>query len=156
MQTETQAGTFTERLVPGPGLFIGLFMLAPMTALVMIAISTELAIPVGLAVYALVMTILMMTSPVISVENGVLTAGRARIPVEYLGDAELLGEAALRQAIGLECDARAYLLIRGWIHSGVRIANIDPADPAPYWVLTTRRPQALADAIKTQQADISG
>jgi hypothetical protein len=24
---------------------------------------------------------------------------------------------------------------------------VDPADPTPYWLLSSRRPQALADAI---------
>jgi Protein of unknown function (DUF3093) len=38
-------------------------------------------------------------------------------------------------------------VIRGWVHSVVRVPITDPADPAPYWLLSTRRPTELAAAI---------
>jgi hypothetical protein len=43
-------------------------------------------------------------------------------------------------------------VVRGWIHRGVRIDNIDPADPAPFWIITTRHPQKLAEAIEAAKA----
>lgn len=151
MDTAPQTSAFKERLVPGPGLFIALFLLVPAVALVTTAFDTALALPMGLIVYALVMTILCLMSPVIKVEEGVLSAGRARIPVSELGDVRLLGNAALKNVLGEGGDARNYLVIRGWIHTGVLLRIADPADPTPNWVLTTRRPQALADTIEAQR-----
>jgi hypothetical protein len=58
----------------------------------------------------------------------------------------------MRAAIGPGVDARSYLVVRGWIHRGVRIDNIDPADPAPFWIITTRHPQKLAEAIEAAKA----
>lgn len=151
MQTATRQSTYRERLIPGPGLFAALFLLTPAVALVTIAFNRVIAIPIGLAVYAAVMIVLVVSSPVISVTDGVLTAGRAKIPVSQLGQIDLLGSDALKRALGVEGDARDYLFIRGWIHTGVRIEIADPADPTPHWILTSRRPQALADAIRAQQ-----
>lgn len=138
---------YRERLIPGIGLFAAVLLVAPAVAMVLMPIAINAAIPAGIIAYLLIATFLFATSPRVSVSDGVLRAGNAQISVDQLGEIELLGAEALRRALGPGLDMRSFLLIRGWIHRGVRIANIDPADPAPYWIITTRRPQALAEAI---------
>ena len=80
----------------------------------------------------------------ISLEDGVLEAGRARIPVHLLAAPEPLDAAGARRAAGVEADARAYLLIRPYAPEAVRVQVRDPADPTPYWLLSTRHPRKLA------------
>ncbi|MBK0421271.1 DUF3093 domain-containing protein [Leucobacter sp. CSA2] len=144
---KTTALPYSERLLPGPGLFTALLLLVPGVTLVLTPINSSIALPTAIVVYLLIALALILMSPSIRVENGTLMAGRARIPVSELGDVELLGAEAMRAAIGTELDARSYTLVRGWIHRGVRIANTDPEDPAPFWIITTRHPKRLADAI---------
>jgi hypothetical protein len=148
MTTTASTQDYRERLIPGPGLFIALLMLVPGVTLVMTPINDELALPLGITLYVLLAVSFLLLSPSLAVRNGRLTAGRAEIPVDQLGAIELLGAEALRSAIGPGTDARNFLLIRGWIHRGVRIENVDPADPAPLWILTTRHPEKLAAAIE--------
>lgn len=147
MNPTVSATEYRERLIPGVGLFAATLLIAPAVAMVFMPIAIGASIPAGIIAYLLIVTFLFTTSPSIKVANGRLHAGRAQIALEQLGDVELLGAEALRRALGTDLDVRSYLLVRGWVHSGVRIANIDPTDPAPYWIITTRRPQALADAI---------
>lgn len=144
---QSTARGYRERLIPGPGLFIACLLLLPAVSLVLWPINAAIAIPTAVVVYAIVAITLFLFAPLVEVRDGRLIAGRAAIPVDQLGEVELLGAEALRAAIGPGIDARSYLLVRGWIHRGVRIADIDPADPAPYWIITTRHPQRLADAI---------
>ncbi|QIM16567.1 DUF3093 domain-containing protein [Leucobacter insecticola] len=144
---------YRERLIPGPGLFTALLLVVPGVSLVMLPIASELAVPVAVVIYALLVGTFLLLSPSLRVEGGRLTAGRASIPVDQLGSVELLGVEALRLAIGPGNDARNFLLVRGWIHRGVRIENIDPADPAPYWVLTTRHPEKLARSIEAARSN---
>lgn len=139
---------FRERLVPGPWMFVALLLLVPAVMLVMTPINSDFAVPVAVILYVVLAGSLMLLAPIVTVEDGVLTAGHARIPVGELGEVELLGAETLREAIGPKLDARAYLMIRGYIHRGIRVAVTDPADPAPYWVITTRKPQTLRDAIE--------
>ena len=80
----------------------------------------------------------------VTVRDGVLGAGRARIPVTQLGTVEALDAEATRLLAGREADARAYLLIRPYVHRGVKVDVVDPADPAPYWLLSSRHPDRLA------------
>jgi hypothetical protein len=54
----------------------------------------------------------------------------------------------MRAARGPELDARAYLCLRGWIAGGVRVPVLDPQDPAPYWLVSSRRPGELAEAVR--------
>lgn len=143
--------SYRERLLPGPGLFVACAMLIPAVALVCLPINARIAIPAGVLVYALVMLLLIGLSPVIEVRGDNFTAGRARIPVRLLGEIEALGKEELREALGPGSDARAYFVVRGWIHRGIKVAVNDPVDPAPYWVVTCRKPKTLAAAIQQAQ-----
>lgn len=142
-----QQATYRERLVPGPGLFVALLLVVPAVALVLTPINADIAWYVGSAVYLILIVTFLLVAATVTVKDNILTAGHASIPVDMLGEAEALGTDALRAAIGPGLDARSYLLVRGWIHRGVRLENIDPADPAPYWIITTRHPQQLIEAI---------
>ena len=48
---------------------------------------------------------------------------------------------------GPEADARAFLLLRPYLKRAVRVEITDPADPAPYWLVSSRRPDELAGAL---------
>lgn len=139
---------FRERLMPGPWLFLILLLILPAVMLAVTPINAALAVPAAVVIYALVAGSLMLGAPVIAVEGDRLVAGRAQIPVSALGGIRVLGPDELRAAIGPGTDARSYLLVRGYIHTGVSIEVDDPQDPTPRWILTSRRPQALAAAIE--------
>jgi hypothetical protein len=80
----------------------------------------------------------------VSVVDGVFSAGRARIPVTFLRDPETLDASGVRAVAGVEADARAYLMLRPYVSTAVRVRLTDPADPTPYWLVSTRHPRALA------------
>jgi hypothetical protein len=48
----------------------------------------------------------------------------------------------------VEADARAHLVLRPYIKTAVEITLDDPDDPVPYWLVSTRRPQQLAAALR--------
>jgi hypothetical protein len=80
----------------------------------------------------------------VSVVDGVFTAGRARIPVHHLAAPEPLDAAGVRRTAGVDADARAYLLLRPYVATAVRVRVADPADPTPYWLVSTRHAPTLA------------
>lgn len=129
-------------------MFIGLLILLPAVMLVMTPLNQDLAIPVAVILYVGIAASLLLAAPVVAVADGELVAGNARIPVTQLGAVEVLNSEELREAIGPKADARAYLMVRGYIHSGIRVMVSDPIDPAPYWVVTSRKPETLRAAIE--------
>ncbi|MGW0120168.1 DUF3093 domain-containing protein [Streptomyces sp. NPDC003327] len=89
----------------------------------------------------------------IRVVAGSLVAGDARIPVSALGAAEVLDAEEARAWRTFKADPRAFLLMRSYVPTAVRIEVTDPADPTPYVYLSTREPEALAAALEAVRAD---
>ncbi|MET0999205.1 MAG: DUF3093 domain-containing protein [Marmoricola sp.] len=83
----------------------------------------------------------------VTVRDDVLHAGRAHIPLALIGPAETLDAEETRRVHGVDADARAFLLMRPYLKRAVRIPVRDPADPTPYWLVSTRRPDELAAAL---------
>ncbi len=85
----------------------------------------------------------------VNVAGGVLTAGRASLPISDAGTAIPLDAERARWLRGPGADPRAYLYLRSWVGPAVQVEVIDPSDPTPYWYVSTRRPDELALVIET-------
>jgi hypothetical protein len=117
-------------------------------------VATPLWVAVaGTAVLALALLALFLGygAARISVTDGVLRAGRARISLDHVGEVQALDADQTHRLAGRDADARAFLLLRPYLRRAVRVAIDDPADPTPYWLLSTRRPDRLA-AVLTRPA----
>jgi hypothetical protein len=84
----------------------------------------------------------------IRVADGVLHAGRAHIDTSLLGEISALDADQTRRTAGREADARAFLLLRPYLKRAVKVQLVDPADPTPYWLLSSRHPDRLAAALQ--------
>lgn len=143
---------YRERLWASAWVFLAMALVIPASLLVFWPINVTAGIIVALVLYLGCCTLLVLSSPVISVSESTLVAGRARVPLELTGTASAhRGQDATAQR-GVELDARAWLLIRGWVEPVVRLEITDPADPTPYWLLSTRHPEALIAAIEEAKA----
>jgi hypothetical protein len=83
----------------------------------------------------------------IRVDAETFRAGRAHIAATYVGTATPLDAGETRRIAGRDADARAFLLLRPYLKRAVRVEITDPADPTPYWLVSTRRPDELAAAL---------
>ncbi|NBM18755.1 DUF3093 domain-containing protein [Streptomyces sp. GC420] len=83
----------------------------------------------------------------IRVVAGSLVAGDARIPLSALGTTEVLDAEEARAWRTYKADTRAFMLLRGYIPTALRVEVTDPDDPTPYLYLSTRRPEELAAAL---------
>ncbi|MFK4108609.1 DUF3093 domain-containing protein [Streptomyces sp. NPDC002176] len=86
-------------------------------------------------------------SPRIRVVGDALLAGEASIPVSALGATEVLDAEEARAWRTHKADVRAFLLLRAYIPTALRVEVTDPEDPTPYLYLSTREPEKLAAAI---------
>ena len=98
----------------------------------------------GLAVAT---AIFLQSAVLIEVDDTMIRIGRAQIEHRYIGRAEALDAQQTRRRAGMEADARAHLVLRPYVGTAVEITLDDPEDPVPYWLVSTRRPQALAAAL---------
>ncbi|MCW2814964.1 MAG: hypothetical protein JWN84_2419 [Nocardioides sp.] len=140
---------YDERLaVPLRWWVQGSMLVASLWLAMIVAVPGALAWGVTAVALAL-LTLLLRSygSTRIVVADGVLRVGRARIEAHHLGLAWSLDADQARRAAGVEADARAYLVLRPYLKRAVKVEITDPADPAPYWLVSTRHPDALAGAV---------
>ncbi len=126
----------------------GTMLVASLWLAVIVAVPGAVAWAVTGAAVAL-MTTLFLTygAALVSVEDGWFRAGRARVELRFVGEVVPLDAEATRLVAGRDADARAYLLLRPYRKKAVKVSLRDPADPTPYWLVSTRRPDALAAAL---------
>lgn len=143
---------FRERLVPGVGTLVAVLLLLPAIFIILLPLSATVGIIASIVITIAVELLLVVLAPVVEVVDGVLVAGSARIPVALTGGTEAFRGKDAVQARGPGLDARAFTLFRGWVDPVLRIDLTDPDDPAPYWLVSTRRPEALGDALVAERS----
>ncbi|MFC3382143.1 DUF3093 domain-containing protein [Couchioplanes azureus] len=71
----------------------------------------------------------------------------ARLPLSVVADVVALDADGRREVLGVGSHPLAFVVQRPWIPGAVQVVLDDPADPTPFWVVSTRRPVELATAI---------
>ncbi|MBX3099904.1 MAG: DUF3093 domain-containing protein [Salinibacterium sp.] len=140
---------YRERLWPAPWLFISTALVIPASLLVFLPINGTVGVIVALVLYLGCVGLLMLGSPVLEITDTEFVAGKAHLPLALVGATEGFTTDAARLERGQRLDARAYLVIRGWIDPVLKVSVEDEADPAPYWLVSTRNPSSLAAALET-------
>ncbi|MDT5038717.1 MAG: hypothetical protein QOE03_3902, partial [Micromonosporaceae bacterium] len=64
----------------------------------------------------------------------------------------VLGPAEKRLLLGRSAHPYAFVVQRPWINGAVQVHLDDADDPTPYWVVSSRRPAALAAALLAARA----
>ncbi len=145
--TSPSTANYTEKLWPnfwGWAIVVGL---SAATILIFIPISPTAGYVAFFVMLIGLSTLLITTTPTISVTADTLRVGRAQIERQYVGEVSIYsGEAAFEQR-GRKLNGLAYLCIRGWIKPVVKIEITDPADRTPYWLTSSRNPEYLAAAL---------
>lgn len=140
--------TYRETLSPPWTLWLfGLVMTATLGIAYGYAISTPWGVLTFLVAQAVVSWGLVVTAPRVRVDEAVLRAGRARLPRRYVGRVRVCDADAVRRLQGVDADARAYLCLRSWVKRAVVVEVDDPEDPHPYWLVSSRHPERLLDAL---------
>lgn len=84
----------------------------------------------------------------VEITDDELLVGKARLPLKFVGGVDVVAKENKRKALGPELDPAAFVVHRGWVGPVVRVHLSDPEDPTPYWVFSTRRPEAVAELLR--------
>ncbi|MDI2098025.1 DUF3093 domain-containing protein [Ruicaihuangia caeni] len=138
---------YRERLWPSAWIYLACALVIPATILLFMPINVGVGVATAVVLYAGCVVLLIAASPTIEVAPDELRAGSARIPISLTGEVRsFYGDEATHER-GPGLDARAWLMVRGWVSPVVRVEVLDEHDPVPYWLLSTRRPEEVAAAI---------
>jgi len=140
--------SYRERLSPAWWLVVALGLLLPGSLLIFLPLNPAAGIAVGLVLWWGSVALLWLSAPVITVSAEQLSAGSASIERSFIARVDVYDKDDARVQRGTGLDARAWLVLRGWIDPVVKVTLNDPQDPTPYWLISSRRPAQLAHALE--------
>jgi len=138
---------YRERVLPSwPNLALPALLL-PSVYAVMLPIDSFFALPVAAICTLAFVGIIFSSAPQIELTEESFTARGASIELKLLGKAEVIEREAVFAELGTKLDARAWLSIQASIKGLVKVEILDPQDPTPYWLVSTRKPEQLAKLL---------
>lgn len=95
-----------------------------------------------------VLVLMIVNSPTIEIRQGQIRVSKARIETKHLGKVEVAPLAPRFAQRMPNLDARAYLVLQNSQKGLVKIEITDKKDPTPYWVFSTKNPEAVVEAVE--------
>jgi Protein of unknown function (DUF3093) len=84
----------------------------------------------------------------VQVDEAGLHAGGQLLAATDMAGASVLDAQQTRLRLGPRADPRAHVVARGFIKQSVEVAALDERT-VPYWLVSTRRPDELVEALRT-------
>ena len=147
--------TYAERLRP-PILWWIVVALCASTFVIAVAVFLPGEIVLASLAVAVVIVIGLMLAFTATVRVTPAGFGVSRSSLEwaYVGSVNQLTRDEVRRRLGPDADPRAFVVYRSYADEAVEIAVDDPADPHPYWLVSTRDAGKLANVIETARGAV--
>ena len=120
------------------------FLLFSLVIAIWAAFDNTVALFAFVAATVAIVYIAIAMRSTITFDGKELSIDRAHIDIKYLGEAAILDSPAMRLLRTRDADPAAYLAIKFWIPTGLKITVVDPRDPTPYWLVTSKRGEEIA------------
>jgi hypothetical protein len=152
------AASYAERLTAPWWLWLPLLALAglPAAGLSLGATGPRAWLPYVVLVVLLAFGLWWFGRIRVAVAGGELRVDDAHLPVRFVADAIPLDATGKRELMGVSADPMAFVVQRPWITGAVQVVLDDPADPTPYWLVSSRHPGELADRLLTARREFAG
>lgn len=146
---------YTERLFPPWWLWlVAVGFSASLGIAYWYALGRLAGVLVGVTAGGLAVVGLLAASPRVRVDDRVFRAGRARLPLRYVGAVAALDREHSLEARGVGLDPAAHLLLRTLGATRLVLVEVtDERDPHPYWLVSSRRPDELARVLRESARD---
>ena len=111
------------------------------------ALGNNAAITSLIICTGLLIVIAIKSAMVIEVDEQELRVGRARIALKFLGASHALSSEQVRLLRTRDADPASFLIFRFWRSTGVKVEINDTRDKTPYWLITSKRNNELAEIL---------
>lgn len=71
----------------------------------------------------------------------------AKLPMSAVAEVRILERESYSDALGVALHPLAFVVQRPWIGQGIQLILDDPDDPTPCWIVSSRNPERLRDAL---------
>ena len=123
------------------------FMFLSLVIAVWAALGNFSALITFIALTIALLAIAVMARSEVRVIENELVIGKAHIGVKYLADVEILDKDAMSLLRTRDADPAAFLAIKFWISTGVKITLKDQRDSTPYWLVSCKKGKELKNTL---------
>ena len=120
------------------------FLLLSLVIAIWAAFDNNVALVAFITATIAIIYIAIAMRSTITLDGEELRIDRAHIDIKYLGSITVLDSPAMRLLRTRDADPAAYLAIKFWMPKGIKITVVDPRDPTPYWLITSKRGEEIA------------
>lgn len=140
--------TYNEQILPSVGASFALISLAIATSFTLWAAVGDLP-AAGLLLISLILITIWWRRAIhkITIDKDFLAINQAKIERKFLGSVTILERGDWLIARGVKFDPHAFHAHKFWMKSGVEVEILDSRDPHPSWLIGSKRPQELRDAL---------
>lgn len=145
---KTKSPLYKERVLPNFGTFAAIFALLPSIAIISEPFDIRIGLVIGVLVVITFWMLLILRAPKIELSQLELKVGRVAISRNLIGEAEIISKDRIFLERGPKLDPGAHKVFQGSVKSAIKLQITDPEDPTPYWLISTRKPDKLAEHLK--------
>jgi hypothetical protein len=158
MNSEGTSGAqavYSERLWPSIGLwFFVLIMTVSLGIAYGRAYGTDVGVIVGAIASGAGIFALLKNTPTIRIDELNFQVGRARMPLRFIGQVQILDEEQSRRARSTDAHKDAFFQLRGGVKQTLIVEITDQSDPHPYWQISTRNPKLIVEKFAEAKNNI--
>ena len=138
---------YTEWVLPKWSSFLPTLGIFPAIWLTFLPINQAIGLWSGIGATVLIVALMIAKSARITVTNEALRVSNASIDRSFISAVEVIEKENAFAARGRNLDPRAWIHFQGSVSTLALVRINDPADPTPYWLFSTRKPQKLKEAL---------
>ena len=127
--------------------FIPLSLIFPTFWLTLSPINAAAGLISGVLVTLIAFALMIVNSPIIEIRQGEVRVSKARIESKHLGKVEIAAPATRFAQRIPNLDVRAFLVLQNSQKGLIKLEILDENDPTPYWVFSTKNPEAVVRAV---------
>jgi len=143
-----KAPLYNEWVLPNFGTFAAVFVILPSTAIIAEPFDLMVGAIIGLIAVVAIWVILVAKAPRIQISQDQLRVNQVSIPRSLIGEASVITKREIFSERGPDLNPAAHKVFQGTVKTAVKIAIIDPEDPTPYWLISTRHPGMLVELLR--------
>jgi hypothetical protein len=111
------------------------------------ALGNQSALISFISLTLLLIVIAVKSKSEVLVAGGELIVGGAHIDLKYLGEVKSLNRDEMRLLRTRDADPAAFLAIKFWVSTGVKVTLQDQRDPTPYWLVSCKKMEELKSTL---------
>jgi len=147
MSSHTRAEKFREVLRPPMWLmFLYSFLFGSFVLAIWAAFDAR-ATYISLLAAGIGLTWIWRSSPLHIRIDDELRVARAHLELQHIADVEVLSGDQMRLLRTRDADPAAFLALRFWCPTGVKVVLQDSRDLTPYWLITSKHGERLKAAL---------